>query len=197
MERWGWTDKLLGRRVKLLPGEKTRHVYLTPDELGNLVDAARLDTVREIIAFAALTGLRRSETLSLRANQIRGPRSLSLALQKSPLGIARAQPHEHLSALEHLESPAARRRPSRAESPEGSGTPPRFERRDRLGLAAQPGGAFGRPQDPLNKVQVQLGGGQVAVRPGPSGPSLGGTRTAVDRAQGIHADTERAAMNPR
>lgn len=71
-ERWGWTDTPLGRRVELLPGESARHVYLTPAEVGRLADAARLEIVRDIVIFAALTGLRRSEILGLRPEQIRG-----------------------------------------------------------------------------------------------------------------------------
>lgn len=71
-ERWGWTDKPLGRRIELLTGETARHVYLTPAEVGRLADAARLPEVRDLIIFAALTGLRRSEILGLRPDQIRG-----------------------------------------------------------------------------------------------------------------------------
>lgn len=71
-ERWGWTDRPLGRRVELLAGEQARHVYLTPAEVGRLADAARLESVRDIIIFAALTGLRRSEILRLRPDQVRG-----------------------------------------------------------------------------------------------------------------------------
>lgn len=71
-EKWGWTDKPLGRRIELLTGEQSRHVYLTPEEVGRLADAARLPVVRDFIVFAALTGLRRSEILGLRPEQIRG-----------------------------------------------------------------------------------------------------------------------------
>jgi len=71
-EKWGWTDKPLGRRIEMLPGEQARHVYLTPEEVGRLADAARLPVVRDFIVFAALTGLRRSEILGLRPEQIRG-----------------------------------------------------------------------------------------------------------------------------
>jgi integrase len=71
-EKWGWTDKPLGRRIEMMPGEQARHVYLTAEEVGKLADAARLPIVRDFIVFAALTGLRRSEILGLRIEQIRG-----------------------------------------------------------------------------------------------------------------------------
>ena len=37
-ERWGWTDLPLGRRVVLLPENSQRHVYLTPEEVGDVWD---------------------------------------------------------------------------------------------------------------------------------------------------------------
>lgn len=38
-EQWGWLDQPLGRRIKLLRGEKTRHIYLTPDQVELLATA--------------------------------------------------------------------------------------------------------------------------------------------------------------
>ncbi len=69
-ERWGWTDKPLGRRVVLLPESSQRHVYLTPAEVGRLANCADPLTA-DMIWFAALTGLRRGELLPLRPDQVR------------------------------------------------------------------------------------------------------------------------------
>lgn len=68
-ERWGWTDKPLGRRVQLLPEHSERHVYLSPAEVQRLARHARPE-VADAIRFAALTGLRRSELLSLKPEQV-------------------------------------------------------------------------------------------------------------------------------
>lgn len=62
--QWDWTDKPLGQRVVLLPGEKSRHVYLTPAQVKALVAACEPE-VGDFLMFAALTGLRRSEILGL------------------------------------------------------------------------------------------------------------------------------------
>lgn len=70
-ERWGWTDKPLGRRVHLLPENSQRHVYLTPDQVRKLFQCADPLTA-DMIRFAALTGLRRGEMLPLRPDQVRG-----------------------------------------------------------------------------------------------------------------------------
>lgn len=69
-ERWGWTDKPLGRRIELLPGERPREVYVTPDQVQAI--AAKADPLTaDLILFAALTGLRRSEILRLTPDSIR------------------------------------------------------------------------------------------------------------------------------
>lgn len=69
-ERWGWTDKPLGRRVQLLPENSQRHVYLSPAEVDRL--AAHADPLTaDMIRFAALTGLRRGEMLRLKPDQVR------------------------------------------------------------------------------------------------------------------------------
>lgn len=69
-ERWGWTDLPIGRRVHLLPERGERHVYLTPAQLQRLARAADPLTA-DMIRFAALTGLRRGEMLSLTPASIR------------------------------------------------------------------------------------------------------------------------------
>lgn len=87
-ERWGWTDLPLGRRVVLLPETSQRHVYLTAQEVGRLAAAADALTA-DAIWFAALTGLRRSEMLALRPEQVRDGLLLLDAHTKSgrPRGV--------------------------------------------------------------------------------------------------------------
>jgi integrase len=70
-ERWGWTSEPLGRRVEMVPGERPREVYVTPAQVRTLAKAAEPLT-RDVILFAALTGLRRSELLRLTPADIRG-----------------------------------------------------------------------------------------------------------------------------
>lgn len=70
-ERWGWTSEPLGRRVELVPGERPREVYVTPQQVRALAAVAEPLT-RDVILFAALTGLRRSEILRLQPTDIRG-----------------------------------------------------------------------------------------------------------------------------
>lgn len=68
-ERWGWTDLPLGRRIKLLPENSDRHVYLTPQEVETIASHAEPITA-DMIRFAALTGLRRGEMLSIKPEQV-------------------------------------------------------------------------------------------------------------------------------
>lgn len=69
-ERWGWTDLPLGRRVALLPERSERHVYLTVPQIKRLAAKAEPLT-RDMILFAALSGLRLGEMLALKAEQVR------------------------------------------------------------------------------------------------------------------------------
>lgn len=70
-ERWGWTREPLGRRVELVPGERPREVYVTAEQVRAMARAAEPLT-RDVILFAALTGLRRSEILRLTPADVRG-----------------------------------------------------------------------------------------------------------------------------
>lgn len=69
-EQLGWTREPLGRRIRLLPGERPRQVYLTVADVRRLALAAEPVT-RDFILFAALTGLRRSEILRLTTADVR------------------------------------------------------------------------------------------------------------------------------
>lgn len=62
-DQWGWLDRPLGQRIKLLKGESTRHTYLTPDQVEHLAQCCRHATVAAIIRLAARTGLRQAEIL--------------------------------------------------------------------------------------------------------------------------------------
>lgn len=70
-ERWGWTSEPLGRRIEPVPGERPREVYVSPAQV-RAVAAAAEPLTRDVILFAALTGLRRSEILRLQPQDIRG-----------------------------------------------------------------------------------------------------------------------------
>lgn len=87
--RWGWTDRPLGQRVDLLPGEAQRHRYLTGTEVDALVKACDPEA-GDLILFAAMTGLRRSEILRLTPDMIRDGHVLLDAKTKS--GKPRAVP---------------------------------------------------------------------------------------------------------
>lgn len=109
-ERWGWTDLPLGRRVQLLPEHSERHVYLTVPQVKAL--AAKADPLtRDMILFAALSGLRLAEMLALQSAQVadglllldsntksgrpRGiplpPEAARIAAKRLPWGISRYQ----------------------------------------------------------------------------------------------------------
>jgi integrase len=81
-ERWGWTSEPLGRRIDMVPGERPRELYVTADQVRAIAAAAE-PTTRDVILFAALTGLRRSEILRLTPADIRGADIIVSARSKS------------------------------------------------------------------------------------------------------------------
>jgi integrase len=80
--QWGWLETSLGERIRLLPGERQRHVYLTPTEVQRLAAAAPTKRAREAILLAAMSGLRKGELLALKATD-RQDGALSLPDTKS------------------------------------------------------------------------------------------------------------------
>ena len=62
-EQWGWLEQPLGRRIKLLRGEKARHIYLTPDQVDLLATHCQHQAVATAIRLVARTGLREGELL--------------------------------------------------------------------------------------------------------------------------------------
>lgn len=81
--RWGWTDKPLGQRVSMVPGEAVREVYLTRDQVRAVLAEIREAEVRDFVLFAALTGMRRGEILSLRPEQVQGSAVVLTSATKS------------------------------------------------------------------------------------------------------------------
>ncbi len=70
-QQWGWLDADLGKRIKLLPGETARHLYLTPGEVEALARACEHPRVADAIRLAAMSGLREGELLRITADQVR------------------------------------------------------------------------------------------------------------------------------
>lgn len=67
-ETWGWLDR--APRIALLPERNERHVYLTPVQVERLAGYCPPE-VADLVRLAALTGLRRSELLPLRPDDLR------------------------------------------------------------------------------------------------------------------------------
>lgn len=67
---WGWTEIPVGRRIKLLPENPPRHVYLSLAEVEAL--AQRCLVSGNIVRLAAYTGLREGELLRLERRHIQG-----------------------------------------------------------------------------------------------------------------------------
>lgn len=55
---WGWLQAPLGQRIKLLPGERARHVYLSSDQVERLAAACSNPSCALAIRLSARTGLR-------------------------------------------------------------------------------------------------------------------------------------------
>jgi integrase len=62
-DQWGWLDRPLGQRIKLMPGERARHTYLTPAQVEHLAECCEHPRVAQAIRLAARTGLRQGELL--------------------------------------------------------------------------------------------------------------------------------------
>lgn len=62
-DQWDWLDKPLAQKIKKLPGEEKRHIYLTPDQVDTLAGHCRHPIVAIAIQLIARTGLRRSELI--------------------------------------------------------------------------------------------------------------------------------------
>lgn len=78
--QWGWTDKALGKRIKLLPENNERHVYLDPAQVEAI--ASRMPLAGDLVRFTAYTGLRLGEVMGLTQANIQG-RAVVLYATKS------------------------------------------------------------------------------------------------------------------
>lgn len=67
----GWIEHDIRGRIKLLPGEQKRTVWLTPAEVRTLVDAAKYQRTKDVILLLAYTGLRLGELLGLKPSNVR------------------------------------------------------------------------------------------------------------------------------
>ncbi|RTR01980.1 tyrosine-type recombinase/integrase [Halomonas nitroreducens] len=90
---WGWLEQPLGDKLRKKSPKNERHVYLTTDQLSELLQAIpdRNPVEKKVIALAALTGLRQGELLSLDASNVHGGRIL-LRPDQTKSGKARVVP---------------------------------------------------------------------------------------------------------
>lgn len=63
-KQWGWLDAPLGDRIRMVPGERQRHTYLSRAQVAAIASKAPR-RARDAILLAAMSGLRRGELLSL------------------------------------------------------------------------------------------------------------------------------------
>ncbi|MDT8895435.1 site-specific integrase [Halomonas sp. I1] len=90
---WGWLEQPLGDKLKKKAPKNERHVYLSTQELSQLLQAIpdRNIVEKKVIALAALTGLRQGELLSLDRSNVHGGRIL-LRPDQTKSGKARVVP---------------------------------------------------------------------------------------------------------
>lgn len=69
---WGWLDKAEAERIRLLPENPARHLYLTRAEIRRLASACSHPEARAAILLAAYTGLRLGEIMRLEASDVQG-----------------------------------------------------------------------------------------------------------------------------
>jgi integrase len=103
--KWAWEQNLIGEnlspRIRLLPGEKKREVYLTAAEIERLAKSAPTSKSLSAIYLTAYTGLRAAELLRLPSITTD---SVSLLVANTKSGKPRSIPiipkiRPHLSAL--------------------------------------------------------------------------------------------------
>lgn len=69
--RWDWLREPLADKIQLLPGEESRHLYLTHQQATQLRRAIRPGPARAWITLLLATGLRASELEHLQPHQVR------------------------------------------------------------------------------------------------------------------------------
>lgn len=70
-KRWKWLSEPLGQQIELLPEHNARHVYLTPKQVGTLLQHCDSQPARSAILIATYAGLRLSEIMGLTPDSIR------------------------------------------------------------------------------------------------------------------------------
>lgn len=73
-DEWDWLSESLGRKIKLYSEKGTnREVFLSREEVDQLLTAVKSEEARKLIVLAAYTGLRRGELLRLRPKHWQKP----------------------------------------------------------------------------------------------------------------------------
>lgn len=84
---WGWTEKAIGKRIKLLPEDNERHIYLTAAQVEDI--ASRMPLAGDLVRFTAYTGLRLGELMRLDRANVQGD---SVVLYETKSGKPRTVP---------------------------------------------------------------------------------------------------------
>lgn len=87
--RWGWLQEPLHDKITKLPGEKSRHIYLSREQVKALVRACETQPGKDATIISAFTGLRQGEIWSLQPSSSRGD---ALYLPDSKSGAPRSVP---------------------------------------------------------------------------------------------------------
>lgn len=92
-KEWDWIDQPLGAKLSKPAPKNERHVYLTADEIRELVTAVPEDkeVERKVVLLACLTGLRKGELFSLERSNIQSGR-IVLRPGQTKSGKARVVP---------------------------------------------------------------------------------------------------------
>jgi integrase len=98
--RKGWAAENLSGKIRLIPGETKRDVYLSQAQVNALIKAAPSSEPKAFIAIAAYTGLRQGEVMALLPDDIRQE---GLVVRDSKSGDPRIVPYlgpkRHLKAI--------------------------------------------------------------------------------------------------
>lgn len=69
--KWGWLREPLHERITKIPGEKSRHVYLSVAQINDLVRRCERQETKDAVVLAAYTGLRTGELYALTSESFR------------------------------------------------------------------------------------------------------------------------------
>jgi integrase len=91
-KRWGWLSEPIGQKIELLPENAAREVFLTRNQLAQLLRAIPVRRIRRAVLVAAFTGLRRGELARLRPINVQGD---LIHLKGTKNGTSRVVPVVH------------------------------------------------------------------------------------------------------